>query len=159
MEICTECNCKITQGVFDFSVENIGVPLCMPHQKWLSEIEENTTAENLTLYFALKQRGVPASIEHYDGHKHIDIVIHEAKVHIEVDGRQHFNHKQALSDLKRTYYSFLEGYFTLRIPNTLVHEHLDETAEYLVSFMNESYKRVHELYSGTTYRLLKCSTR
>ncbi|WP_425269405.1 DUF559 domain-containing protein [Leptospira koniambonensis] len=76
----------------------------------------------------------------YDGFKHIDIAIPEAKVNIEVDGGHHnFDKKQALADLKRTYYSFKKGYLTLRIPNSLItKENLDETADYIVDFLHES---------------------
>jgi very-short-patch-repair endonuclease len=61
---------------------------------------------------------------------------------IEVDGVHHnLQHRQALADLKRTYHSFLKGYFTLRIPNTLIHWSIDETADYIVDFLNESNYR------------------
>ena len=99
-----------------------------------------TTYETIRLYFALKKRGVPAEMEKFDGYKHIDIAIPEARVNIEVDGGHHnFNRNQALSDLKRTYYSFKKGYLTLRIPNSLVttDSYLNETADYIVDFLNE----------------------
>jgi len=47
-----------------------------------------------------------------DGYKHIDIAIPEAKINIEIDGVHHnYNAQQALSDLKRTYYSFKKIFY------------------------------------------------
>ena len=144
MHNCLECSQSLTSGVFDFSMTNFGVPLCMNHQQWVQQMELHTTTETLRLYFALKERGVPAEIEKFDGYKHIDIAIPEAKINIEVDGRHHnFDTNQALADLKRTYYSFLKGYTTFRIPNSLVYNDnvLNETADYIVGLLNENLKK------------------
>ena len=85
---------------------------------------------------------VPAELEKWDGFKTIDIAVTDAKVNIEVDGLHHnYSHNQALSDLKRTYYSFKKGYLTLRIPNTLIEWSVDETADYITEFLNESNKK------------------
>ncbi|MBN1501954.1 DUF559 domain-containing protein [Candidatus Woesearchaeota archaeon] len=95
------------------------------------------------------ERGVPVQLEKWDGFKHIDIAITESKVNIEVDGQQHnFNTKQALSDLKRTYFSFKKGYLTLRIPNSLVKNRkiLEETADFITRFLNESLDQLEDEY-------------
>ena len=134
--ICLECQSKIGSDVFEYSVKYFGVPLCRGHQKWVKEMPDETTDEALALYFALKERDVPAEIEKFDGFKKIDIAVTEAKVNIEIDGSQHnWSHKQALSDLKRTYYSFKKGYLTLRIPNSLVNNHLEETADLITEIL------------------------
>jgi hypothetical protein len=139
---CINCSRHIDHKVFEFSNSNFGFPLCIPCQKRLKEKLDETTRETVDLYFSLKARGVPAELEKSDGYKTIDIAIVDAKVNIEVDGRQHsFNAKQALSDLQRTYYSFKKGYFTLRIPNALVRHNLDETADYITDLLNVSKKR------------------
>ncbi len=97
------------------------------------------------MYAALKKFGVPATLEKFDGFKHIDIAIPKAKVNIEIDGGHHnFDYKQALADLKRTYYSFKRGYVTIRVPNSLVNEKLDETAKYLVEILNESVEQLED---------------
>lgn len=143
-EKCYECGSALSIGVIDFSKKTYGITLCMEHQQWINYMQNVTTQETIRLYFALKERGIPAQLEKYDGYKHIDIAIPEAKMNIEVDGRHH-NHdaKQALSDLKRTYYSFLKGFYTLRIPNSLVYNDsiLEETADYIVELLNESVKK------------------
>lgn len=148
---CLECGCYINQTVYSYSENYFGVPLCIPDQKWVREMEGKCTLEAVQLYFALKERGVPAELEKFDGYKHIDIAITEARVNIEVDGGHHnYNNKQALADLKRTYHSFLKGYLTLRIPNSLVREHLEETADYLTDFLVENRSRVQ--YKPSRFR-------
>ncbi len=142
---CNECGENITYGVNDFSEKFYGVNLCIEHQRWIDQMQDKTSQETIRLYFALKQRNVPAQLEKYDGHKQIDIAIPEAKVNIEVDGAHHnFNVNQARADLKRTYYSFLKGYLTLRIPNSLVYDDkiLDETADFIVSFLVENRNKI-----------------
>lgn len=110
-------------------------------------MENQTTFETIRLYFALKERGVPAEMEKFDGYKHIDIAIPEAKINIEVDGKHHnYQKRQALTDLKRTYYSFVKGYLTLRIPNVLVYDEftLNETADFIVGILNENMNNLYK---------------
>lgn len=137
---CLECNSRIGGYVYNYSTANFGVPLCVPCQNWLKNHE--ATGEAVTLYLLLKKNGVPAELEKYDGYKSIDIVIEEAKVHIEVDGAHHnFNNKQALADLKRTFHAFRQGYITLRIPNSLMHWNAEETADYITDFLELNLER------------------
>jgi len=113
---CIECNDVLPDAVYQYSLDKFGAPLCRHHQTWLSNSNSSSYAKEL--YLELKKNGVPAKLEKYDGHKKIDIAIPECKVNIEVDGLHHnFDPFQALADLQRTYYSFLKGYITLRIPN------------------------------------------
>lgn len=103
-----------------------------------------TSEEARLLFQELIKRNVPAELEKWDGHKHIDIAIPSHKINIEVDGKQHHsNRRQALSDILRTYYSFTKGYFTLRIPNTLVRdeESLLETANMIIDFLEAKDKQ------------------
>jgi len=142
---CSVCKRTITEDEYEYSMDKYRRALCRPHQKRPEIKPQPPTPEALKLYQALKKRGVPATLEKFDGFKHIDIAIPQAKVNIEVDGGQHnFDHKQALADLKRTFYSFKKGYVTLRIPNSLVREHLEETADYITDFLNESLEQLEE---------------
>lgn len=136
---CLECRDNLHDTVYKYSTQNFGIPLCRVHQNWVREMEYQTTGETLALYFALRERGVPAELEKFDGHKTIDIAVTDAKVNIEVDGAHHnYDVLQALADLKRTYFSFLKGYLTLRIPNSLVRLNLEETADYITGFLIEN---------------------
>jgi very-short-patch-repair endonuclease len=142
---CLECDCPIQRDVFNYSNANFGVSLCRPHQNWIKQHIKSgkTTAEAFILYFALREFGVNAELEKYDGFKTIDIAIEEAKVHIEVDGRHHnSDSRQALADLKRTYYSFKKGYFTLRIPNSLIRNDLDDTVDYVIDLLELNRQRI-----------------
>lgn len=112
----------------------------MPCQKWLDGQMKYTTPEVVNLYFAFKLRGFEPDLEKFDEHKHVDIVFERPKLHIEVDGIQHNQStKQALSDLKRTFHSMVDGYMTIRIPNQLVRNELNQTADYLVEYILERY--------------------
>lgn len=136
---CTECSCFVDYNIFKYSIDNYGLPLCRKCQDWIKQMTYQTTQETITLYFALKQRSVPAELEKFDGYKTIDIAVTEAKVNIEVDGQHHnFDPFQALSDLKRTYHAFKKGYLTLRIPNSLIRFHLDQTADLITEFLMEN---------------------
>ena len=136
---CLECEIDIDNRVHNYSVDNFGIPLCRDCQDWVRHAEEHSTPESLTLYFELRKRKVPAELEKFDGNKTIDIAVVDAKVNIEVDGQQHnYNPRQALADLKRTYFSFKKGYFTLRIPNSLVKNHLHDTADLITEILNVS---------------------
>lgn len=138
---CLECNCEIDAKVEKYSREKFNIPLCYDHQKWLIDIEKKSSEYAIRLYFLLKQKGIHGELEKYDGHKHIDIAITKAKLNIEVDGQHHnYDPKQALADLKRTYYSYKKGYFTLRIPNSLAkidNNLLEDTVKLIESFINE----------------------
>ena len=87
-------------------------------------------------------------LEKFDGFKTIDIAIPKAKINIEIDGSQHnLSSKQALSDLQRTYFSFRKGYFTLRIPNSLIKEHINQTAGMIVVMIEETLRKKKETKS------------
>lgn len=137
---CIECNTYLDKKVWNYSLDLFGAPLCYHHQDWIRGIK--SPGEARELYFALRRRGVPAQLEKYDGFKAIDIAIPECRVNIEVGGLQHhYNPRQALDDLQRTYFSFLKGYFTLRIPNSLIDHDVEETADYIVNFLNANNER------------------
>ena len=143
---CIECDCSIRGNVHYYSTQTFGFPLCREHQDWVRNHE--ATEQAIVLYFLLKENGVPAELEKYDGYKSVDIVIEEAKVHIEVDGTHHnYNHNQALSDLKRTFHSFRKGYITLRIPNSLMYSKAEETADYITDFLELNLKRQSKRFS------------
>lgn len=143
---CSECNSSLPQMVFDYSINHFNYPLCRQHQAWFKDILINYSAtdSSIALYFELKSRGVPAKLEKFDGFKTIDIAVPEAKVNIELDGLHHsLDFNQAMNDLRRTYYSFLKGYFTLRLPNIIVEENLEEVANYIVEMLAVNRNRLH----------------
>jgi very-short-patch-repair endonuclease len=140
---CSKCEQHLSKKEFNYSIENYGKPLCRDCQEEFEPLRRKfekkcakSTPEARKLYEILIKMGFDAKLEQWDKHKHIDIAIPELKVNIEVDGGQHnFNEKQALADLKRTYYSFKKGYVTLRIPNKLIQNNAYETAKYISQFL------------------------
>jgi hypothetical protein len=141
---CIQCEKIIDDKVFEYSVKKFNHPLCRNCQDWFEDILDYSTAtdEAIDIYFALKQRGVPAKLEKSDGFKTIDIAVPHAKVNIEVDGGHHnYSAKQAMSDLKRNLHSFKKGYYTLHIPNSLAKNNLEATADLITEFLIESRNR------------------
>jgi very-short-patch-repair endonuclease len=135
---CIRCATAISPKVHSFSTGYYHLALCIPCQQFLDPMIEKATAPTIQLYGALLRRNIPAQLEKNDGFKTIDIAVPVARINIEVDGPQHNTDRhQALKDLKRTYYSFTKGFYTLRIPNTLILHHLDETAQYIAEIINE----------------------
>lgn len=138
---CIECGFFLPQDVFLYSTNNFGYPLCRNHQDWIRGLllYYRTTQQTVSLYLALKCIGVPVEIEKYDGYKHIDIAIPRHKINIEIDGLHHnYDSAQALRDLKRTYHSFRKGFFTIRIPNSLIDHKLDDAVDCILNFLNEN---------------------
>lgn len=161
---CSFCKCTITKKEFEWSTDKFKKALCRKHQETSFSVKKTPskrvtttytkkvvfnggkstmTPEAIKLGNALLERKVPVTFEHFDGYKTVDLAILSAWVYIEVDGSQHTNNtKQALADLKRTYYSFKKGFLTLHIPNALVKSQkvLEETADFITKFLNESIK-------------------
>ncbi len=103
------------------------------------------TKQVLALAEALKQRGVILEIEHWDGHKHIDIYIPNDHLYIEVDGVPHStNVKQIIADLNRDYFSFKDGFYTKHITNELIDYHLDEIADAITTVAKNAPNKIGE---------------
>ena len=111
---CLECGNSISLGVKEFSTEVHGVPLCLKHQIWVAESITSTQA--FSLYFALKSNKVPVTLEFWDGKKTIDIAI-PGKLYIEVEGENHYEPEQALTDFLRTMHAWKDKIPTFRISN------------------------------------------
>ena len=87
------------------------------------------TKQTMSLVHALEEQGLDVKTEYWDGHKHIDIFIPEARMYIEIDGLQHFvNPDQIIADFEREYYSSKDGFYTIHITNQLIEEHLIQIA-------------------------------
>jgi len=98
----------------------------------IDEKGRRPTREAIKLADELNRLGYKAELEKWDGHKHIDIAITQAKFNIEIDGSYHnYRADIALRDLERTYYSLEKGFVTIRIPNSLVRYRLSQTVIYL----------------------------
>lgn len=82
------------------------------------------TDNALLLNNALNMVGIETVLEHWDGHKHVDIFIPKGKIYIEIDGPQHYTSpRQIVSDFQRDHYSDDDGFHTMHIPNEVVQKH------------------------------------
>lgn len=129
---CQRCEKLIDEKVHRYSTIKLGKPLCMIHQG--TDIQKK-------LFSSLKDKGIDCEYEYYDGHKHVDIAIHNAKLYVEVDGKHHSRTPQQLNaDLKRQEFSSREGYSTMRYTNQELEESLDEIADALVKVAKDREK-------------------
>ncbi len=95
------------------------------------------TEEELILNKALNELGIETKLQHWDGHKHIDIFIPEGKIYIEVDGVNHFTDvRQIMSDFQRDHYSDDDGFHTLRIPAETIPKQVHGIARALKKILN-----------------------
>jgi hypothetical protein len=146
---CSNCKEPLTLNEFKFSKKVCGIPLCRFHQEKFSNKHKKATPQARELHKVLVKLGIPAELEKWDGHKHIDIAVPSANINIEVDGPPHQKRrKQALADLKRDFHSFRKGYHTLRIPNILVEKELYETAKYLSRLIKAELEELEDSWEG-----------
>jgi very-short-patch-repair endonuclease len=94
-----------------------------------------------TLHDALIKRGIKATREHDDGHKHVDIAVLDARLYIEVDGLQHFTKpEQIMRDFKRHHYSDGDDYDTFYVTNQILEKFLDDVVDALVNVIESRIK-------------------
>ena len=147
---CIKCSYSVYESVVRYCEKYLhGFTLCKKCQKWYKTDEQGITPESKKLYLALRVRGVNVELEKDDGHKHIDLAItgKGLKLNIEVDGSQHYIcPKQSWSDIQRTYHSLLKGFYTLRLPNVLVRDRLNETADLVVDLLKDFKRKEDNSY-------------
>lgn len=95
------------------------------------------TENALLLNDALNKVGIETVLEHWDGHKHIDIFIPKGKIYIEIDGPQHYTSpRQIVSDFHRDHYSDDDGFHTMHIPNDIVQKQSMKIARAMKKILN-----------------------
>lgn len=136
--ICIECNKKLDYSDHKNSMDALGVELCDDHQERMTKLIESneTPREAIQLYYGLKEAGVNAMLEWWDGNKSIDIAISRVKLNIEIDTEYHMmTHEQAINDLEEAMHSFKNGFTTIRIPHVLIKYYLKETVSNILGIM------------------------
>jgi very-short-patch-repair endonuclease len=132
---CSICKEPISKNDFERSMTNIGAALCLNHQRVV-------TPQAIKLSKALKNLHIDHQLEFFDGFKHVDLAIPNAKMYIELDGTQHaFNPQQACIDDDRDQYSMRDGFITKRYPNSYIDSDVDSIA---LSIATVVYKRRNE---------------
>ncbi|PIF01399.1 MAG: hypothetical protein CR994_02280 [Maribacter sp.] len=135
---CLECKKELDYLEHMKSMDILGVALCENHQARMVELIEmkNTPVEAIQLYYGLKEAGVNAMLEWWDGNKSVDIAISRVKLNIEIDAEySRLTHEQAINDLEKTMHSFKNGFTTIRIPHVLVKYYLKETVDNVLGIM------------------------
>ncbi len=119
-------------------MDNVGVELCGQHFVRMKKLVEQhgTPIEAIQLYYGLKDAGVNAMLEWWDGKKSVDIAISRVKLNIEIDTKYHMlTHEQAINDLEEAMHSFKNGFTTIRIPHVLIKHYLKETVHNILGIM------------------------
>ncbi len=135
---CLECNKELSYLDHRNAMDSLGVELCSQHQARLEVLVENnnTPLEAIQLYYGLKEAGVSAMLEWWDGKKSVDIAISRVKLNIEIDTDYHMlTHEQAINDLEEAMHSFKNGFTTIRIPHILIRHYLKETVNNIMGIM------------------------
>lgn len=127
---CLECKQEL--GYLDHrnAMDSLGVELCEKHHDRMKELikSHDTPLEAIQLYYGLKEAGVSAMLEWWDGSKSIDIAISRVKLNIEIDtAYEMLTEEQAINNLEETMHSFKNGFTTIRIPHMVVRNYLNET--------------------------------
>ena len=90
-------------------------------------MENKSTPQAISLAVALRGLGIEVEMEHWGGHKHVDLFLPGSGIQIEVDGSQHVtNPEQILTDLKRSHYSDSDRYGTIHIRNEDIESDLEK---------------------------------
>lgn len=135
---CLECNIEL--GYLDHrnSMDSLGIELCDQHRSRMEKLinQNGTPLEAIQLYYGLKDEGVNAMLEWWDGKKSVDIAISRVKLNIEIDCEYHMmTHEQAINDLEEAMHSFKNGFTTIRIPHVLIKHYLKETVLNIIGIM------------------------
>lgn len=135
---CLECNIELGYLDHKHSMDSLGIELCEQHRTRMEKLidQNGTPLEAVQLYYGLKEEGVHAMLEWWDGKKSVDIAISRVKLNIEIDCEYHMlTHEQAINDLEEAMHSFKNGFTTIRIPHVLIKHYLKETVFNIIGIM------------------------
>jgi very-short-patch-repair endonuclease len=95
------------------------------------------TENALLLNNALNTVGIETIVEHWDGHKHVDVFIPKGQIYIEIDGPHHLTRaSQIMADFQRDFYSMNDGFHTIHIPNEIVQKDAMKIARAIKKVLN-----------------------
>ncbi len=135
---CLECNIELGYLDHKNSMDSLGIELCEQHRSRMEKLinQNGTPLEAIQLYYGLKEEGINAMLEWWDGKKSVDIAISRVKLNIEIDCEYHMmTHEQAINDLEEAMHSFKNGFTTIRIPHVLIKHYLKETVFNIIGIM------------------------
>lgn len=120
--------------------------------KFINNMEKRTPTKYAQLLIdALKERGIKSDPEYFDGHKTVDIAVHDAKIFIEIDGLHHYTQSEQIkADFRRNHFSDGDDIDTIRIPNELINNHLKEIADGVAGVIKG---RLNNFSTTKTYKI------
>ncbi len=136
--ICLECKKELGYVDHKNAMDSLGVELCFEHHKRMKAliVKNDTPLEAIQLYYGLKEAGVNAMLEWWDGKKSVDIAISRVKLNIEIDTEyEKLTEQQAIHNLEQAMNSFKNGFTTIRIPHIVVRYYLNETVKNIMGIM------------------------
>lgn len=136
---CLECSKKLGYLDHRMAIDSLGLELCTNHRLRMEKLIEmyGTPVEAVQLYYGLKEAGVSAMLEWWDGKKSVDLAISRVKLNIEIDDTyEMMTHEQAINDLEEAMHSFRNGFTTIRIPHVLIKHYLKETVYNILGIMD-----------------------
>jgi very-short-patch-repair endonuclease len=135
---CLECNKELGYLDHKNAMDSLGVELCDKHHARMQALikKYDTPLEAIQLYYGLKEAGVKAMLEWWDGKKSVDIAISRVKLNIEIDSAyERLTEDQAINNLEEAMHSFKNGFTTIRIPHIVVRYYLNETVRNIIGIM------------------------
>lgn len=135
---CLECKKELGYLDHKNAMDSLGVELCVKHHSRMQDLikHNDTPLEAVQLYYALKEAGINAMLEWWDGKKSIDIAISRVKLNIEIDSEyDKLTEEDAINNLEKAMHSFKNGFTTIRIPHIVVRYYLNETVKNIIGIM------------------------
>lgn len=129
---CRNCHHITHERKVEYPIFRLGYTLCESCQAQLQQKMMQTSEETLLLYFALRDRKVPAELEQSAGYKLADISIARARINIAVESPAPEKQDSLAPN----------GFMTLRISDDQIRNNLVETTYYIEAFVKESYRRI-----------------
>lgn len=114
---CLVCEKPISPGVYEFSTEVVGYPVCLKHQAQLEE--SRATPEAITLFLELRSNALPAELLYWNGNQTVDIAL-PGQLYIEVNRVYHHETEHALNDLLDAIHSWPGHIPTFQISNAQI---------------------------------------
>ncbi|MFT3701264.1 MAG: hypothetical protein QM802_02790 [Agriterribacter sp.] len=140
---CSNCHNHMPALAFFDAPEISGYKVCHSCYSNLRAKVGYVSDALLVLYFALKKQKITAVLENSAEFKKVHIAIDAVKLYIAVDGDHDYtDHKQAKQDLQRTFYSLQHDFVTIRVPNTLIENELQEACNYLSEIVSVRQKKM-----------------
>lgn len=135
---CLECNARLSYLDHRNAIERFGFELCPTHLERMERLlrQKNLPPETVTLYYGLKEAGIPSMLAWWDGAQTIDLAISRVKLNINIEKEQELldpdDIVRSLGDRRLDSY---DGFTNIRIPQSLIRKDLRRTVENIAAII------------------------